>query len=112
VSEPTQDLTGATVDTTGSDLIPPGADQHQESTAEGALYLSDEIGRLRSYLLANFPDQVDLANRQVPESTVSTTIRILALLSTRANPNFARCEVDYCNRPAGHDAACGWVVGG
>lgn len=96
---------GGTHETAESDLVPPGAHGHEIDNPDP----DAEIARLRSYLEERFPDQVDLSNRQVPESPVDIAIRLLSGYASVVTNRGARCDHEYCNKPQSHTDAHGWI---
>lgn len=93
-------------ETTEDNFQPPGT-QSPLSKAPTA-----QLGRLKSYLEVNFPDEL-LRVTQHGEATVDVAIRLLASLHAYTPPGqVQRCDQPYCNRPLGHKDICGWVQGG
>jgi hypothetical protein len=96
----------STHDTTTADLIPPGAEAHKKLNGSPV----QQIARLKAYLGQAFPDEVERSNRQQPEHTADLAIRLLQGLSTTVHPSqLARCDQQYCNKPANHADEHGWI---
>lgn len=109
-----QETSGATLETTADNLVPPGAqsfDPDVNPNRDAVVYHDLELGRLADFLEQRFPDELDLSNRQEPESTVDVAIRLLTLFHA-TSPTAARCKTSYCNKPQGHQDAHGWVNNG
>lgn len=88
------------------DLVPPLQETHISPAGQAI----SEIRRLRLYLEEQFPHEVDLTNRQVPETTVETAIRLLRGLSATAPPQqVKRCPEEYCNQISGHEGVHRWT---
>jgi hypothetical protein len=66
-----------------------------------------EVNRLHSFLMTNFPREMQRTNVASPDSTVDIAIRLLqGLGSTGAG---ARCATEYCNLPLNHDGDHGFI---
>lgn len=106
LSEPTQPTTGGVVDTTEGDLVPPGMTTHQR-IADDAI---EQVTRLSGFLVKYFPEEIDLSNRQVPETPVDTATRLLLGFISKIPPGqLERCPAEYCNKPKDHQDVHGWV---
>lgn len=104
--EPTQHNNASTVETTEGDTVPPDATAHVGSRFDSVFQVLD----LQAFLEQHFPAEVDLTNRQVPERTVDTAIRLLLSLSVTAPASqVTRCTEEYCNQPQGHTTPHGVV---
>jgi hypothetical protein len=107
--EPTQHNNASTLDTTDGDTIPPGATTHIVG-GPGQAHAVFQISDLQAFLYERFPDEMDLTNRQQPERTVDTAMRLLLSLSATAPASqVTRCPQEYCNQPQGHTTQHGVV---
>lgn len=105
MSQPTQPLSGSTTDTTG-DTIPPGAESHVKLSAAPTA----QVSRLKEFLAANFPEEVERSNAQHPETAADTAIRLLTGMHAHTPPTeVRRCGDQYCNKPQHHKDVHGWV---
>lgn len=92
-------------DTTQDSFIPPGVtDEQVESDA------ADQLETLIKFLDNHFPGEMQRTNRQVPETPVQTTMRLMLGLSGKANLTaVTRCDEQYCNKTQGHAGVHGMV---
>jgi hypothetical protein len=109
---PVQATSGATYDTSveapaqttqfmthGAPIADPGAALRNPHAAE--------VNRLHSFLMTNFPGEMQRTNIAVPQTPVDVAIRLLqGLGSTGAG---ARCNEEYCNLPVNHDGDHGYI---
>lgn len=66
-----------------------------------------EINRLHSFLMINFPREMQRTNVPNGEGPVDVAIRLLqGLGATGAGP---RCSQEYCNLPLNHDGEHGFI---
>jgi hypothetical protein len=66
-----------------------------------------ELNRLHTFLMTNFPREMQRTNVAAPETAVDVAIRLLqGLGSTGAG---VRCTTEYCNLPLNHDGDHGYV---
>jgi hypothetical protein len=91
-------------ETSDDNFIPPGATSNSMVADHAVL----QVTKLAGFLVENFPDEVALTNRQVPETPVDTAIRLLLSWSAKS-PAIVRCQVDYCNKAVNHQGEHGWV---
>lgn len=111
---PAQSTSGQNADTTedvpklnmpeymrhGAPIVDPGEALRNPHAAE--------VNRLNSFLLKQFPRQMDLTNRPQQETPVDAAIRLLSGLGT-SGTHLVRCAEQYCNLPQGHDGDHGYV---
>jgi len=93
-------------DTTTQDLIPPGADKHVPLNGSPA----QQVGRLKTYLEINFPDEMVRSNAQVKEHPADIAIRLLTKFTATVHPSQQlRCDQQFCNKALNHLDEHGWI---
>lgn len=97
---------GSTHETGEDSFLAPGS-ARQLSKAPSA-----QVGRLKSYLEENFPDELARSNTQFGEAPADLAIRLLASLTATTPPTQRkRCSVEYCNKNADHKDIHGMIEG-
>lgn len=67
-----------------------------------------ELNKLHTFLMTAYPQEMTRSNVVKPESSVDVAIRLLQGLGvTTGTP---RCPAEYCNLPANHDGAHGFIT--
>lgn len=107
---PSQAVSGGTYDTSVESPstqfttpVAPIADPGQALRDSNAA----ELNRLHTFLMTNFPREMQRTNVAVPETAVDVAVRLLqGLGSTAAGP---RCPQEYCNLPLNHDGDHGFI---
>jgi hypothetical protein len=96
-------------DTSEDSLVPPGGMAYVPGQPAEAP--EQQVERLDAYLTDQFPHEVGRTNYQVPETPVGTAIRLLDGMHAQvamSDPT-ARCSEQFCNKPAQHRDAHGWI---
>lgn len=94
--------------TPASQVDPTGVSQ--ADLAESAQHLGpgSPTGRLIRYLTEHHPQEVGRVTPEGPEHPADTAVRLLSRLGARGTTQ-ARCQEAYCNLPAAHEGAHGWI---
>lgn len=99
-------MSDQTTETSTDNLVPPGMETHVAPEVDPWV----QTAKLATFLETSFPEEIDLSNRQQPETPVDTAIRLLQGFVAKTPPSqVSRCTESYCNRAAGHTDAHGWV---